>query len=86
MPSPLAHIHPRNADKMALVFAASGLLFVFSRSILRPLLSSSFLPHSYCYLFNRPLIALHLASDGVIWASDMVISITLMYMVQRARR
>ena len=86
MPSPLAQIHPRNADKMALVFAASGLLFVFSRSILRPLLSSSFLPHSYCYLFNRPLIALHLASDGVIWASYMVISITLMYMVQRARR
>jgi hypothetical protein len=54
--------------------------------VLRPLSSSPFLPHAYCYLFNRPLITLHIVSDGVIWLSYMAISITLMYMVHRARR
>lgn len=69
----------------ALALGGAGLAVVLPR-VVRPLLSSPFLPHTYCYLFNRPLIALHIVSDGVIWLSYMAISITLMYMVQRARR
>lgn len=67
------------------LFAAASLAVLLPR-VVRPLSSSPFLPHAYCYLFNRPLITLHIVSDGVIWLSYMAISITLMYMVQRARR
>jgi signal transduction histidine kinase len=86
MPTPLAYLPSTKSERAALAIAASSILVVFLPSVLRTLFSSPFLPHAYCYLFNRTLISLHLVSDGVIWLSYMVISITLMYMVQRARR
>ena len=49
-------------------------------------LSSQFLPHVYCYLFNRNLIVLHVVSDGLIWLSYVAISLTLVYLVYRTRR
>jgi signal transduction histidine kinase len=49
-------------------------------------LSSSFLPHAYCYLYDKKLIALHLASDGVIWISYVAIALTLAYLVRRTRQ
>ncbi len=49
-------------------------------------LSSPFLPHAYCYLYDKRLIALHVGSDGVIWLSYVSIALTLVYLVRRTRR
>lgn len=86
MPAALEYLPSKKLEKIALAIACSSILLLFLPQIARILFSSPFLPHAYCYLFNRRLITLHLASDAVIWVSYMVISITLMYMVQRARR
>jgi signal transduction histidine kinase len=48
--------------------------------------SSAFLPHAYCYLWNRPLIWLHVSSDGLIGLSYLAISATLGIMVWRGRQ
>jgi signal transduction histidine kinase len=50
------------------------------------LLSSRFLPHTYCYLNDKKLIALHFGSDLVIWLSYVSIALTLGYLVRRTRR
>ncbi|HEX6502136.1 MAG TPA: histidine kinase [Terriglobales bacterium] len=76
----------RKFQLSALALGSAGALAILLPRAMHTLFSTPFLPHAYCYLFNRPLITLHVASDGVIWLSYMVISITLMYMVQRARR
>lgn len=52
----------------------------------RGISSSPFMPHIYCYLFNRNLIVLHVLSDGLIWLSYVAISLTLLYLVYRTRR
>jgi hypothetical protein len=52
----------------------------------RDALSSRFLPHAYCYLYDKKLIALHVGSDGVIWLSYVSIALTLAYLVWRTRR
>jgi len=59
-------------------------LFLLETS--RETASSQFLPHAYCYLFNRNLIVLHVVSDGLIWLSYVAISLTLVYLVYRTRR
>ncbi len=48
--------------------------------------SSSFLPHVYCYLYDKQLVTLHLACDTAIWISYVVIAITLTYLVYRTRQ
>ena len=45
-----------------------------------------FLPHGYCYMWNRPLLLTHLTSDVLIGASYVVISFALAALVHRARR
>ena len=45
----------------ALVFGAVAVVLV--PSTLRGILSTSFLPHSYCYLYDKQLIALNAGSD-----------------------
>ena len=53
---------------------------------LRSFLSTRFLPHAYCYLYDKTLIAVHLGSDTAIWLSYVSISLTLAYLVHRTRR
>jgi len=53
---------------------------------LRSFLSTGFLPHAYCYLYDKTLIAVHLGSDTAIWLSYVSISLTLAYLVHRTRR
>src|SRR5690348_8469220 len=48
--------------------------------------STRFLPHVYCYLYDKKLIALHVGSDAAIWISYVAISVTLTYLVYRTRR
>jgi signal transduction histidine kinase len=68
------------------IIAAVSVL-VMASPLLAPSLfsSSSFLPHSFCYLGERPLIALHMASDVLIWLSYVAIAFTLTLMVRKAR-
>jgi PAS domain S-box-containing protein len=47
---------------------------------------SSFIPHGYCYLWVPSLVALHVSADLLIGVSYTVISLTLAYLVYRARR
>jgi signal transduction histidine kinase len=48
--------------------------------------SAPFLPHVYCYLYDKKLIALNLGSDGMIWLSYVSIALTLIYLVRRTRQ
>jgi signal transduction histidine kinase len=48
--------------------------------------SSSFLPHVYCYLYDKQLVTLHLICDTAIWISYVAIAITFTYLVYRTRR
>jgi signal transduction histidine kinase len=70
-------------------FAAIGLsaaVLVLVQGSVSSLLSSRFLPHSFCYLNDKKLIALHFGSDGIIWLSYVSIALTLAYLVRRSRR
>ncbi|HYO90433.1 MAG TPA: PAS domain S-box protein, partial [Pyrinomonadaceae bacterium] len=46
----------------------------------------AFMPHAHCYLFIPQLVYLHLSSDILIGISYVSISLTLAYLVYRARR
>ncbi len=48
--------------------------------------AADFLPHGYCYLWNKPLLVTHVASDLLIGGSYVVISVALATLVHRARR
>ena len=55
-------------------------------SILKDLFSSGgFMPHGYCYLWNRALLSLHVVSDTLIFLSYLSISVALLYFVRRRR-
>jgi signal transduction histidine kinase len=69
--------------------AAVGLAvatFVTAPATLRGMLSSNFLPHRYCYLYDEKLIAFHIGTDTAIFLSYVAISCTLVYLVWRTRR
>jgi signal transduction histidine kinase len=70
----------------AAILAASVAAIILVPQTMRGLLSTQFLPHAYCYLYDKGLIALHLGSDTIIWLSYVSISITLAYLVHRTRR
>jgi signal transduction histidine kinase len=70
---------------MAAVLSAVAALILIPATV-RSILSSAFLPHVYCYLYDKKLIALHLASDSVIWLSYVSIALTLAYLVRSTRR
>lgn len=46
----------------------------------------TFMPHANCYMWNKPLIILHVSSDLLIGLSYIAISSTLAYLVAAARR
>jgi PAS domain S-box-containing protein len=49
-------------------------------------LADDFLPHAVCYLWDWKLLSVHAVSDFLIGASYVAISLTLGYLVHRARR
>jgi signal transduction histidine kinase len=49
-------------------------------------LASGFLPHGYCYLWNKPLLWTHLLSDVLIGLSYVTISASLAVLLHRIRR
>jgi PAS domain S-box-containing protein len=48
--------------------------------------TGDFMSHGNCYLWKPALVALHVAADALIGLSYFAISLTLLYMVRRARR
>ena len=66
--------------------AISALVVAFLPQTFRGMFSGQFLPHAYCYLYDKSLIALHVGSDTAIWLSYVAISLTLAYLVYRTRR
>src|SRR5271167_4773753 len=80
-----------NQRSVAIVsaIAAVGLAVatvITAPATLRAMLSSNFLPHRYCYLYDEKLIAFHIATDTAIFLSYVAISCTLVYLVWRTRR
>jgi signal transduction histidine kinase len=70
----------------AITFSISvAALFLIPQALSR-IFSTQFLPHVYCYLYDKKLIALHVGSDAAIWLSYVAISVTLTYLVYRTRR
>lgn len=53
---------------------------------LTELTSERFLPHGYCYLWNRQLLTLHVISDGLIFLSYVAISLSLWWLLHRERQ
>ena len=47
---------------------------------------TGFLPHGYCYLWDRPLLLTHLTSDLAIGLSYVAISLALVYFVRQTRK
>ena len=70
---------------MAAILTSIAALVLVPATV-RSMMSSQFLPHVYCYLYDKQLIALHMSADAVIWLSYVAIALTLAYMVRRARR
>jgi PAS domain S-box-containing protein len=60
--------------------------FVFWRSLRQHLLASNYLPHLYCYLAKPGLVWSHVVADSLIGLAYLAISVTLGYLVYRARR
>lgn len=72
-----------------LVVAASTLALsslLLSRRLSRELLTTDFLPHLFCYLRNPLLIWTHVISDALIGLAYFAISVTLAYLIYKARR
>lgn len=52
----------------------------------RSLLATNFLPHLYCYLRTPSLVWTHVVADSLIGIAYFAISVTLAYLVYKARR
>jgi diguanylate cyclase (GGDEF)-like protein/PAS domain S-box-containing protein len=48
--------------------------------------SKAFVPHGFCFLWNKQLLALNVVSDSVIFVSYLAISLTLATLVVRQRK
>ena len=60
------------------------LMQIASRDFINP--NTLFHPHGFCYLWQTDLVAAHVMSDALIGLSYLTISLTLVYLVRRARR
>src|SRR2546422_11541304 len=75
-----------------LKYSALILLPVLVAALLIPggighlLSSNEFMPRAHCYLRNPKIITLHVAADALIGLSYICISLTLAYLVYKARR
>jgi hypothetical protein len=81
---------PSSAKRQLLAISTVSLLAV-SPFLLLPyatehLLSTNFQPHLYCYLANGRVVSTHVTGDTLIAVAYLAISITLGYLVYRARR
>jgi diguanylate cyclase (GGDEF)-like protein/PAS domain S-box-containing protein len=59
---------------------------MLTRAFSSTALSATYLPHGFCYLWDRQLVELHITSDAVIGLSYLAISISLGIIAIRYRR
>ncbi|HEX8140623.1 MAG TPA: ATP-binding protein [Pyrinomonadaceae bacterium] len=75
---------------LAFLVFATALLFIwpglFQNLLATRSATEAFMPHQHCYQFVPELVWLHLSSDTLIGLSYVSISLTLAYLVYRARR
>lgn len=64
----------------------AGIFLVLSSRFAESLFATNFLPHAYCYLRKPSVVWTHVTSDALIGIAYFAISITLAYLVYRARR
>ncbi|MEW6543278.1 MAG: ATP-binding protein [Nitrospirota bacterium] len=96
MANPTMHIPPsfsgaawrlRPLARFGLLGLGLGLAAVlFEPAVWRTDFASGLLSHGHCYLWRPGLVWLHVVSDSLIGLSYLVISITLTYLVYRARQ
>jgi two-component sensor histidine kinase len=80
-------IPTRRQLSAALVVSALAVSpFVIWPHLMRWLLATNFLPHLYCYLRNPGLVWTHVVADTLIGIAYLAISVTLAYLVYKARR
>jgi len=60
--------------------------FLIWPQLTKRLLATNFLPHRYCYLSDPGMVWTHVVADTLIAIAYLAISITLGYMVHKARR
>src|SRR5512138_2169586 len=75
---------PAARAALGVFLAAAGAGFVWLA--LQDRLPNAFHPHGYCYLWDRSLVGLLVASDLSIWLSYTAIAVTLAYFVSRGRK
>ena len=75
----------KTARRVAIGSAAAMLLIVFVFARADAATAAVFHPHGYCYLWRPGLVAGHVVSDVLIGFSYVAISLTLWYLVRRAR-
>ncbi|SRR6266700_181778 len=80
-----SHSFSRSTQQQIALAGAISIAIVAIPLVFRNLLSSAFLPHAFCYAWDRRLISLHVVSDILIWLSYVAIASTLVYLVWRAR-
>jgi len=64
----------------------AGIPLVLSARFAESLFATNFLPHAYCYLRRPGVVWTHVTSDALIGIAYFAISITLAYLIYRARR
>jgi hypothetical protein len=83
---------PSPFTKRLVYFAAVGSAFIVVPFLLWPKLavrlfgSNDYLPHLFCYLRRPALVWTHVTADSVIGVAYLAISVTLAYLVYKARR
>jgi two-component sensor histidine kinase len=82
---------PSPSIKRQLYIAGVGAALAISPFLIWPrlserLLAANFLPHLYCYLRNPALVWTHVIADSLIAIAYFAISVTLAYLVYKARR
>src|SRR5262249_41256921 len=83
-------LRPLRHRSTALLLTAVGVplaavALLVPRAITDVLTAGGYMPHGHCYLWQPQLLALHGISDLLIGGSYLVISLTLAFIVYRAR-
>jgi diguanylate cyclase (GGDEF)-like protein/PAS domain S-box-containing protein len=78
----------QNKQKIGMIVLIAGVISaavaVWPSTVTR-MTSYSFLPHGFCYLWNRQLLALHVISDSLIFLSYLAIACTIAWLLYRER-
>lgn len=75
----------RQLQLLLTAFLLVVVLFAVRPGLKQSLFATDFLPHAFCYLQKPALVWTHVVADALIGISYLAISVTLAYLVSRAR-